>query len=269
MVLNWKQKILLSILNEAREITRLKLFKISFLLSKEANFYNFVPYKFGPYSFEMERDLNLLLKNNLIKYNQNNLVVLQNPWIEHVNIPKKILNFINFSEKELLNYVDKNFRYYTMNSKFTKSDDKHFHNTTKIAIYTIGYEGITIDEFINILIKSGIKTLIDVRNKPFSYKYGFNITWLKKYLPEFDIEYISIPELGIREELRKKYPKNKLWKIYKNNISKKHDILNKVVQIINHSPSMLMCFEKKPMDCHRFQLAKILRKKTGLEIINL
>ena len=39
MVLNWKQKILLSILNEAREITRLKLFKISFLLSKEANFY--------------------------------------------------------------------------------------------------------------------------------------------------------------------------------------------------------------------------------------
>src|SRR6266403_5859398 len=62
-----RQKILLSILQDARgPLTRILLFKYVFLLSNEWNlpkasaFYDFVPFKFGPYSFAMARELQIL-----------------------------------------------------------------------------------------------------------------------------------------------------------------------------------------------------------------
>jgi len=106
IVLNSKQLKLLEILLFFRNslISRLKLFKISFLLDQAKiyeKFYDFVPYKFGPYSFEMEKDINFLYKLGLINILENKISINK----ESLSFLKKMNdeNYLNFSKFNLLN----------------------------------------------------------------------------------------------------------------------------------------------------------------------
>ena len=56
-------------------------------------------------------------------------------------------------------------------------------------IYTIGYEGKSIDEFIEELKNQGVKNLIDVRIRAGSRKKGFSKTALSEYLNNAGITY--------------------------------------------------------------------------------
>ena len=59
-----KKKKVLLLISKLRSVERLKLFKMAFLISQELeDFYSFVPYKYGPYSFEMDKDIRKLIKD--------------------------------------------------------------------------------------------------------------------------------------------------------------------------------------------------------------
>ncbi|MDR3233557.1 MAG: DUF488 domain-containing protein [Planctomycetaceae bacterium] len=60
------------------------------------------------------------------------------------------------------------------------------------TVYTIGYEGVTIEMFLRRLTAAGIKQLIDVRRNPLSCKPGFSKKVLAMYLNEIEVEYIFI-----------------------------------------------------------------------------
>lgn len=271
MTLNWKQKIILSILREIKKISRLKLFKLAFLLSRQTEFYDFVPYKFGPYSFDMDKDLRTLQKNEIIDID--NQIILFND-INHRssldyetnNKLLQIAEFYYWEERDIINYIYENYPYYTQNSRIRRIEYKR--EEPPISIYSIGYQGLSIDTFLNTLINKGIRRVIDVRNKPLSYKYGFNIYWLRKYLPEFGIKYVNIPELGIEESIRRSRSKTNLWEFYIKNLDKKGEFIQKASDMITSEPSVLMCFEINPDDCHRYQLSKTLRQKLDLPIID-
>jgi len=274
--LNWKQKILLNLLTalDNKRCSRLKIFKLSFLLSQKTNFYDFVPYKYGPYSFEMDKDLRMFNNNGWINMNKNliytnyNLIKLLPIEIDHKYELHDIINkFSNVNEKNLLDFIYERYPFYTKNSLLVKKH-KSKEQVTPVAIYTIGYQNLSIDSFISILIEKNIKTVLDVRNKPFSYKYGFNYSWMKKYLPEFNIEYINIPELGIEEKYRKTFPREKLWEYYSALLDMKKLCLNRVSNFMIRQPSVLMCYEMFPEDCHRLRLAEKMRDLTNLPIVN-
>ena len=74
------------------------------------------------------------------------------------------------------------------------------HN--KPTLYTIGYEGISFEQYINKLLTNGVKVLCDVRRNPYSQKYGFLKNGLQEFLGLVGIEYIHIPELGITSSMR-------------------------------------------------------------------
>jgi uncharacterized protein (DUF488 family) len=276
VVLNWKQKILLNLLTalDNKRCSRLQIFKLSFLLSQKTNFYDFVPYKYGPYSFEMDKDLRMFNNNGWINMNKNliytnyNLIKLLPIEIDHEYELHAIINkFSNVNEKNLLDFIYERYPFYTKNSVLVK-EHKSKEQVTPVAIYTIGYQNLSIDSFISILIEKNIKTVLDVRNKPFSYKYGFNYSWLKKYLPEFNIEYINIPELGIQEKYRKTFSCKKLWEYYYALLDRKKLCLNRVSNFMLRQPSVLMCYEMFPEDCHRLRLAERIRSLTNLPIVN-
>lgn len=70
-----RQKILLKLLvNSEGHSTRLKLFKLAFLLSMEGTseglrtFYQFLPYLYGPYSFTLNYELNQLVNIGAISF---------------------------------------------------------------------------------------------------------------------------------------------------------------------------------------------------------
>ncbi len=51
-----------------------------------------------------------------------------------------------------------------------------------MTIYTLGYEGLDIASFLNILRHHHIQTVIDVSQMPLSRKFGFSKTILSKFL---------------------------------------------------------------------------------------
>lgn len=74
---------------------------------------------------------------------------------------------------------------------------------SQTILFTIGYEGISLETYLNRLIENDVKLLVDVRSNPLSMKYGFSKNTLNKYCQSIGIEYEHIPEVGIQSQERK------------------------------------------------------------------
>ncbi len=68
---------------------------------------------------------------------------------------------------------------------------------TRQTVYTAGYEGESIDRFLQKLLKAGIEQILDVRSNPMSRKYGFSRKTLSGLSEKLDMEYVHLPELGV------------------------------------------------------------------------
>ena len=94
-------------------------------------------------------------------------------------------------------------------------------NQNRKSIFTIGYEGVSLEKYLNKLVKNNIKLLVDVRKNPLSMKYGFSKTLLKRFCESLGIKYIHIPEVGInsnkRQTLEKQEDYDILFESYKKN----------------------------------------------------
>lgn len=139
------------------------------------------------------------------------------------------------------------------------------------VLFTIGYEGISLEEYLVSLLKNDIKVLVDVRKNPLSMKFGFSKSELKKYCSSVGIEYVHIPEVGIqgeqRRELNTQSDYDKLFADYRKNnlpqtITQQQQILNLLKQ---HKRIALTCFEANIYRCHRKYLAEAIANLPGFE----
>src|SRR5204863_5922335 len=71
-----------------------------------------------------------------------------------------------------------------------------------MRIFTIGYEGTTVPEFIAALKAAGVERVIDVRALPLSRRPGFSKSPLRAVLEEAGIEYVHLKALGTPVEGR-------------------------------------------------------------------
>lgn len=132
-------------------------------------------------------------------------------------------------------------------------------------LYLTGYEKETIEEFLDKLEKSGITTVIDVREKPLSRKNGFSKNNLEKFLQKRGMNYYHFPELGspstIREELKFSGNYLEFFKAYRKHAKNKSQSVRNVLNIIEAKKhSVLLCFEKDCELCHRTIIASELLK---------
>ena len=65
-----------------------------------------------------------------------------------------------------------------------------------MRIFTIGYEGATVGEFLAALQKAGVERVIDIRAVPNSRRPGFSKTPLRNVLAEAGIDYVHLRALG-------------------------------------------------------------------------
>ncbi len=63
-------------------------------------------------------------------------------------------------------------------------------------LFTIGYEGRSLTEFVQLLVKNAITRVIDVRELPLSRRRGFSKTSLTEALAAHDIEYVHLRKAG-------------------------------------------------------------------------
>ena len=282
-----RKKILLSLLNNSKKpATRLQMVKWAFLLANEfkhpqlKSFYTFVPYKFGPFSFSLYRDLDGLIDNTYIKSDSKGSLSLSQkvaaPKVEGklaLDIALFIRKYKKLSDKDLKKYVYKNYPWYTINASNQKHRLESRPNADN-AIYTAGYESLQVDEFMNLLLKNGIHQLIDVRNNPVARRYGFHKKTISYICKQLEIDYFHFPQLGIQSKIRfkllSKDDYSTLFKIYKEEIlSNETKAIQKVADMVKEKASVLVCMEADNNYCHRKLLAQGVEKLTSLPLIEL
>jgi uncharacterized protein (DUF488 family) len=137
-------------------------------------------------------------------------------------------------------------------------------------VYTIGYEGLGIPDFIGRLKAHSITRLIDVREIPLSRKRGFSKSQLKKLVESEDIEYVHMRSLGsptiIRLELKKNHNYDQFFLAFSDHLSKNLDSITTLHKYIQDGINCIMCFERFPEKCHRSVIAKKIKEYSGNEL---
>jgi uncharacterized protein (DUF488 family) len=136
-----------------------------------------------------------------------------------------------------------------------------------VNIFTIGYEGIKLGEFLDTLHARGITRLIDVREHAFSMKRGFSKTPLKNALEAAEIAYEHHRVLGAPKPVRVAYKATADWvaycKSYEAYLDTQTEALETLSELARTESIVLLCFEANPLECHRSLIANRL-KETGL-----
>jgi len=131
---------------------------------------------------------------------------------------------------------------------------------SKNILYTIGYEGLDIEQFVYRLKKHKINSLMDVRELPLSRKKGFSKTLLQKRLENEGLSYVHIKELGSPREIRQKLKEDSDYGSFFNDFSKyledKQDKVNEISEYLLDKINCLMCFEQSADKCHRSIVAE-------------
>ncbi|MBC6408875.1 MAG: DUF488 domain-containing protein [Ekhidna sp.] len=269
-------------------LSHTKLQKVLFLVTRKQQdkSFDFVPYKFGSFSFQANQDLTILTKKGLISSQTSGDA---SDWVlesrdnyfqtlkkeDQAAIKQTVKEVEGLSQKELVKYTYQKYPFFAINSQIAEelltaeemSKVKAQRKTTEeLAFFTIGYEGISLEKYLNKLIINNVKLLCDVRKNALSMKYGFSKNQLKNACEGIGIKYVHIPELGIHSEKRTHLNTmndyKKLFDEYeKTALVENKDQLHKLLDLTHEYQRIaITCFERVPCMCHRSRVANALKK---------
>lgn len=130
-------------------------------------------------------------------------------------------------------------------------------------IFTIGYEGATMSEFLAALQNAGVERVIDVRAIANSRRPGFSKTPLRNALAEVGIDYAHLRALGTPtagREAARAHRKAELERIYTGQLETPQAMAEgaMMLDLAAERPSALLCYERDPSCCHRTLLWQAL-----------
>src|SRR3954465_15878283 len=138
-----------------------------------------------------------------------------------------------------------------------------------MRIFTIGYEGTTVAEFVAALQTAGVERVIDVRALPLSRRPGFSKTPLSGALAEAGIEYVHLKALGTPSEGRTAARAGRhsdLERIYAGQLELPEAMVQsaRMLELAAEKPSTLLCMEREPAHCHRALLLNAVAPKADV-----
>lgn len=268
------------------QLTAKSLQKYLFLFTrKQTNkAYDFIPYRYGCFSYQANQDLSTMQKYGLLEIAQqtNGRYIKIKESADYLEMLEKADRqalieikdeFGKYTQNELIRYTYLKYPYYATKSNIVNqllteeeiiSVEKQKRIYEETQLFSIGYEGISLETYINRLIINDVRVLCDVRKNAYSQKYGFSKSQLQKACEGVGIKYIHIPELGIESEQRQELVLQKdyddLFENYeKITLKNNNHALLKIKEIIDKEKRIaLTCFEKNPLQCHRTRVANAL-----------
>ena len=135
-------------------------------------------------------------------------------------------------------------------------------------IFTIGYEGADIEDFLATLKQMRVDLVLDIRELPISRRKGFAKTALTAHLARSGIAYRHEKRLGAPTPIRHRLRDNKNYPQYFQDFQAYMDTQ---VQWLETLPQtlprtiVLLCYERDHTTCHRSVVADRLGKLTGLK----
>ncbi len=141
-------------------------------------------------------------------------------------------------------------------------------------LFSIGYEKARLADVIAALQVVGVKTLIDVRDRPISRRPGFSKRQLAAGLEETGIRYVGLKALGTPPEGREANHKRqweRFWRIVDEKLATAEAelALQEAAAIAVESPTCLLCYEADWHICHRSRVADMLAARHGFTIQHL
>jgi uncharacterized protein (DUF488 family) len=286
----YRRKIILALLQLFDgQLDKIRLQKLLLLFTnKQAKAeYDFIPYKFGCFSYSANADMTVMINRGFLSEDEKSFAKKDTTdYLKQLKTNDMALlqevktQYGNMSANTLMKYTYIHFPFYATRSEAAKNilSKEELEKVTqampkgsKTVLFTIGYEGISLEEYLVRLLKNDVKVLVDVRNNPLSMKYGFSKSQLKKYCASLGIEYEHIPEVGIqsdqRQELKTQSDYDQLFAVYrKHNLTQtttqQQQILNLLKQ---HKRIALTCFEANICQCHRKHLAEAIENLPGFD----
>lgn len=261
--------------------------KLLFLYCQEPSSgspYEFVPYKFGAFSFTSYADRRKLIERGFLASDEHQwrLTDAGRTAIRRTQdlLLAAFARRVGSRGDELVAETYRRFPYYATRSEIAervlKGDTAALRGVASAkpaakpaAIVTIGYEGRTLERYLNELLRASVTLLCDVRKNPLSRKYGFSKTTLAKGCEGVGIRYEHVPELGIasdqRQSLDTQADYDALFAKYeRTSLPKQVPALTKIVAWVRSGERVaLTCYELLPAQCHRHCVAEALESKLG------
>jgi uncharacterized protein (DUF488 family) len=135
---------------------------------------------------------------------------------------------------------------------------------TEDRLYTIGYQGVSLEQLIDSLEAAGVTLVIDTRETPMSRRADFRRGRLSDELSARAIVYVGIPALGAPKALRSQVGHWPTFEAgYRSRIAKQGDTMAQLAELVKRDRVCLLCFEDDPMACHRSILVEELERHLG------
>ena len=287
---NPRQRRLLGLLGElGGSISNLDFQKLLFLYCQEPwaiRLYEFVPYRFGAFSFTSYADKRKLTEQGLLAEDDDFWQLTSNGIA--VSVGERDISVKRFANRyrdlrgnPLVAEAYRRYPYYAIRSEIVPDvlgDDEVARqriesaqpNTSRGTLLTIGYEGRSLENYINRLLRVGVTLLCDVRRNALSRKYGFAKPTLSNACEGVGIRYEHLPQLGIstdrRRTLRTSADYLRLFAEYKvHDLRQQRETVAEAVRWVRSGESVaLTCYEKDSKKCHRRTVAATIRYQSGM-----
>jgi len=219
--------------------------------------YEFVPGPSSPRSFTADADRRKLIERGLLAAAANEWRLTREEWAavgaEHDLVLDAFVQRETLRGDALAADAYRRFPDYAVGN--VRRD------TSAAPLSTIGYEGRSLEGYLNLLLRSGVTLLCDVRRNPFSRKWGFSKNTLAMACEAIGIRYENLPELGIAPEKRhavaSEQDHDALFADYeRHTLPQAAAAIERIRDWLRSGERVaLTCFELRSQECHRSRLA--------------
>lgn len=141
-------------------------------------------------------------------------------------------------------------------------------------IYSVGYEGITLDALVARLSGARVAVLVDVRLNPVSRKPEFSKKRLTQALTDAGIEYVHEKELGNPQDNRDSFRsgdgeagRSRMRSMLNNGAG---EALTRLVDLASSQRVAVLCVERDHSRCHRDVITDMaVERNPDIEVLQI
>jgi uncharacterized protein (DUF488 family) len=139
-----------------------------------------------------------------------------------------------------------------------------------MTIYTVSYEGRSLEGFLTDLRAQAVQLVVDVREAPISRKRGFSKSALSAALEGAGIGYRHMRPLGCPKPIRDAYKRDGDWDRYTQafmaHLREQESAIAELASLSSAQSAALLCFEADFTRCHRTYVAQAVAERTGAPV---
>lgn len=141
-------------------------------------------------------------------------------------------------------------------------------------IYSVGYEGMTLEGLVERLAGSRVEVLVDVRLNPVSRKPGFSRRALSAALDAAGVQYVHEKGLGNPPDNRDSFREGDgaAGRLRMRSIidTSAHDALGRTVALASTRRIAVLCVEREPHRCHRRVITDMaVERNPAIDVIDV